>query len=207
MINQLLCFSFLGNIADAIVTSIILIAIVICVVIMLKNKESRIFLMYVIGAIIIAVGILSTIGLVKELKAESYVNGSIDIPTNTEQVLNYSATNLTLYDDPNDNLSIYSYSTTLPSTTFDGNEYRYNVSLNEYQLIDITIGAGYIYAVATMSFYNVNGDLQCEAIINISILFLSNETQLQISVEGTEQSEYIEQYFNGNGIRLLVERR
>ncbi len=207
MINQLLCFSFLGNIADAIVTSIILIAIVICVVIMLKNKESRIFLMYVIGAIIIAVGILSTIGLVKELKAESYVNGSIDIPTNTEQVLNYSATNLTLYDDPNDNLSIYSYSTTLPSTTFDGNEYRYNVSLNEYQLIDITIGAGYIYAVATMSFYNVNGDLQCEAIINISILFLSNETQLQISVEGTEQSEYIEQYFNDNGIRLLVERR
>ena len=207
MINQLLCFSFLGNIADAIVTSIIVIAIVICVVIMLKNKESRIFLMYVIGAIIIAVGILSTIGLVKELKAESYVNGSIDIPTNTEQVLNYSATNLTLYDDPNDNLSIYSYSTTLPSTTFDGNEYRYNVSLNEYQLIDITIGAGYIYTVATMSFYNVNGDLQCEAIINISILFLSNETQLQISVEGTEQSEYIEQYFNGNGIRLLVERR
>ena len=207
MINQLLCFSFLGNIADAIVTSIMLIAIVICVVIMLKNKESRIFLMYVIGAIIIAVGILSTIGLVKELKAESYVNGSIDIPTNTEQVLNYSATNLTLYDDPNDNLSIYSYSTTLPSTTFDGNEYRYNVSLNEYQLIDITIGAGYIYAVATMSFYNVNGDLQCEAIINISMLFLSNETQLQISVEGTEQSEYIEQYFNDNGIRLLVERR
>ena len=207
MINQLLCFSFLGNIADAIVTSIMLIAIVICVVIMLKNKESRIFLMYVIGAIIIAVGILSTIGLVKELKAESYVNGSIDIPTNTEQVLNYSATNLTLYDDPNDNLSIYSYSTTLPSTTFDGNEYRYNVSLNEYKLIDITIGAGYIYAVATMSFYNVNGDLQCEAIINISILFLSNETQLQISVEGTEQSEYIEQYFNDNGIRLLVERR
>ncbi len=207
MINQLLCFSFLGDITDAIVTGVILIAIVVCIVIMLKYKESRTFLMYTLGAIVIAVGILSTIGLVKELKAESYVNGSIDIPTNTEQILNYSATSLTLYDDPNDNLSIFSYSTTLPSATFDGSKYQYNVLLNEYQLIDTTIGAGYIYAVATMTFYNVSGDLECEATINISIQFLSNETRLQISVEGVEQSEYIEQYFGDNGIRLLVERR
>lgn len=203
MINQLLCFSFLGEVADTIVTAIIIIAVVICIAIMAKYENTRKFLLFVLGIIIIAVGILSTIGIIKEVRADSYVRGSIEIPTQSQEMINYSATQLTLYGD---DAGVYSYIATMQSVDFNGEKYKYQTVFNGYTLLNIEYGAGYILAEIPVRFYDVQGQLQSTATINLSIWYLSNETRIKIAVIGAEQAQNIEQYVKDNGIRICVEK-
>ena len=40
--------------------------------------------------------------------------------------------------------------------------------------------------------------------MKISIVFLSNKTQLELTTIGNESASFLEQYFTDNGIRLQV---
>lgn len=161
---------------------------------------------YLICFILIVVGVFSGIELYKEVKAESYINGSIDISNQfSQESFNYTSSSLVFYHDIYDQTETYTFDKELIKVDdFNGVEKEYQVLLNDYVLIDSDINAGSVFSVVNMDFYDTNGEIVCNASMNISIKFLSNKTQLTLTTIGNENASFFEQYFSDNGIRLQV---
>lgn len=163
---------------------------------------------YVICIVLIIIGVFSGIQLYKEVKAESYVNGSIDISNQfSQETFNYSSSSLVFYNDIYDKTETYIFDKKLLKVNdFNGIDNEYQLYLNDYILIGSEFNAGSIYSIVEMDFYDTNGQIICNAKLNISIKFLSGETQLTVSSKGKENASFFEQYFTDNGFRLkLVE--
>ena len=161
---------------------------------------------YLICFILIIVGAFCGIQLFTEIKAESYVNGSIDITNKfSQESFSYYSTSLTFYNDIYDTTNTYYFEKDLLKVDdFNGKDKEYQVKLNDYVLINSDFNPGSIYSLVNMDFYDTNGNIVCNADMNISIIFLSDKTQLKISTTGSENASYLEQYFADNGVRLEV---
>lgn len=161
---------------------------------------------YVICFILIIVGSFCGIQLYREIKAESYVNGSIDISNKfSQESFYYSATSLVFYNDIYDDTNTYVFDKELLKVEdFNGAEKTYQVILNDYVLLNCEVNAGSIYSLVNIDFYDTNNNIVCNSSMNISIKFLSNKTQLTITTIGQENASFLEQYFSDNGIRLKV---
>lgn len=161
---------------------------------------------YLICFVLIVVGAFCGVRLYKEVKAESYINGSIDITNQfTQESFNYTNSSLVFYHDIYDTTDTYSFEEDqLKVDDFNGEKKEYQVVLNDFILIDSEINAGSVFSVANMDFYNTDGEIICSASMNISIKFLSNKTQLTLSTVGEESALFLQQYFTDNGIRLKV---
>ena len=161
---------------------------------------------YLICFILVVVGVFCGIGLYKEVKAESYINGSIDISNKfSQESFNYSSTSVVFYHDLYDETDTYSFEKELLKVEdFNGKDKQYKVVLNDFVLINAEIKAGSIYSLVTMDFYNTDGKLVNNADMHLSIKFLSSKTTLTLSTTGQENASFLEQYFADNGIRLKV---
>lgn len=161
---------------------------------------------YLICFILIVVGVFCGIELYKEVKAESYINGSIDISNQfSQESFNYTSSSVTFYNDIYDETQTYTFDKELLKVdNFNGEKNEYQVILNDYVLVDSDINAGFVFSVIYMDFYDINGEIVCNASMNISIKFLSNKTQLILTTTGNENASFFEQYFSDNGIRLKV---
>lgn len=161
---------------------------------------------YLICIVLIIVGVFCGIELYQEIKAESYVNGSIDISNKfSQESFNYSSSSVVFYDDLYDETETYIFDKELLKVEdFNGKEKEYQLVLNDYVLIDSEINSGSIFSVLNMDFYDTNGNIVCNLTMNISIQFLSNKTQFTLTTNGNESASYLEQYFSDNGIRLKV---
>ena len=161
---------------------------------------------YLICFILIIVGTFCGIELYKEVKAESYINGSIDISNQfSQESFNYTSSSVTFYHDLYDETDTYTFDKELLKVEdFNGKDNEYQVLLNDYVLVDSDIHAGSVFSVIYMDFYDTNGEIVCSASMNISIKFLSNKTQLTLTTVGNENASFFEQYFSDNGIRLKV---
>ncbi len=161
---------------------------------------------YLICFILIIVGTFCGIQLYKEVKAESYINGSIDISNQfSQESFNYSSTSVVFYHDLYDDTNTYSFEKELLKVEdFNGENKQYKVMLNDFVLLNADIKAGSVYSLVTMDFYNTDGQLVNNAEMNVSIKFLSNKTTLTLSTIGQENASFLEQYFADNGIRLKV---
>lgn len=161
---------------------------------------------YLICFVLIIVGVFCGIELYKEVKAESYINGSIDISNQfSQESFNYTSSSVTFYNDIYDETQTYIFDKELLKVdNFNGEKNEYQVILNDYVLVDSDINAGSVFSVIYMDFYDTNGEIVCNASMNISIKFLSNKTQLTLITTGNENASFFEQYFSDNGIRLKV---
>lgn len=161
---------------------------------------------YLLCFILIVVGVFCGIQLYKEIKAESYVNGSINIENEfIQEQFNYSSTSLVFYHDIYDTTNTYLFEKDLLKVKdFNGLEKEYQIMLNDFVLINSEIGAGSITSDMSMDFYDVEGKFICNANMKISIVFLSSKTELKISTDSKESASFLEQYFSDNGIRLQV---
>ena len=161
---------------------------------------------YLICFILIIVGVFCGIELYKEVKAESYVNGSIDISNKfSQESFNYSSSSVTFYHDDYDTTESYSFQKDLLVVdSFNGKEKTYQVVLNDYILFDTEFNPGSIFSNVAIDFYDTEGNIVCNADMKISIVFLSNKTQLTLSTVGDKNAGFIQQYFTDNGIRLQV---
>lgn len=161
---------------------------------------------YIICFILIAVGTFCGIQLFREIKAESYVNGSIDISNKfSQESFNYSSTSVVFYHDLYDDTDTYTFDKELLKVdNFNGTEKEYKIVMNDFVLTNCDIKAGSIYSDILMDFYNTDGDIVCSATMQISIKFLSNKTQLTFITKGQTNASFFEQYFSDNGIRLQV---
>lgn len=163
-------------------------------------------LLYLIAFVLIVVGVFCGIRLYKEIKAESYINGSIDISNRfTQESFNYSSTSVVFYHDLYDDSDTYAFEKDLLKVeNFDGKTKTYRIVLNNYILLDCEINAGSVFATVNMDFYDTNGQIVNSATMKISVKFLSNKTQLTLTTTGNENASFLEQYFADNGIRLRV---
>ena len=164
------------------------------------------FWQYLVCFVLIVSGVFCGIELFKIVNAESYINGSINIENQfSVESFNYSNTSVVLYHDLYDETDTYSYTIDLLKVEdFNGNKNEYQVLINGYILLENDINAGSIFSIMYLDFYNTEGDILCSSSLNISIVFLSNKTTLTLSTEGVESANFLEQYFEDNGIRLLV---
>lgn len=163
-------------------------------------------LLYLLAFVIIVAGVFCGIELYKEVKAESYINGSIDISNQfSQESFNYSSTSVVFYHDLYDDTDTYTFEKELLKVDdFNGKNKTYRVTLNDYVLLNCDISAGSVFATVNMDFYDTDGNIINGATMNISIMFLSNKTQLTLTTVGNENASFLEQYFADNGIRLRV---
>ena len=163
-------------------------------------------ILYLLAFVIIVVGVFCGIRLYKEIKAESYINGSIDISNRfTQESFNYSSTSAVFYHDLYDDTDTYTFEKDLLKVeNFDGKKKTYQVVLNDYVLLNTEINAGSVFATVDMDFYDTNGNVINSAVMKISVKFLSNKTTLTLATTGKENASFLEQYFADNGIRLRI---
>jgi hypothetical protein len=161
---------------------------------------------YIICFVLIIVGTICGIQLYKEVKAESYVNGSIDISNQfSQENFNYSSTSVVFYHDLYDDTDTYLFEKDLLKIeSFNGQKNTYEVWLNDFILLDTDYNAGSIYSTVKMDFYDEYGSVINNAEMKISIKYLSSKTVLTLSTTGQENASFLEQYFADNGIRLKV---
>ena len=161
---------------------------------------------YIICFVLIIVGTTCGIQLYKEVKAESYVNGSIDISNQfSQENFNYSSTSVVFYHDLYDDTDTYLFEKDLLKIeNFNGQKNTYEVWLNDFILLDTDYNAGSIYSTVKMDFYDEYGSVINNAEMKISIKYLSSKTVLTLSTTGQENASFLEQYFADNGIRLKV---
>jgi len=161
---------------------------------------------YLICFILIIVGVFCGIELYKEIKAESYVNGSIDISNKfSQESFNYSSSSVSFYHDDYDTTDTYTFQKDLLVVdSFNGKEKTYQVILNDYILFNTEFNPGSIFSNVAIDFYDTEGSVICNADMKISIVFLSNKTQLTLATVGDKNSSFLQQYFTDNGIRLRV---
>ena len=161
---------------------------------------------YILCFIFVVVGVFCGIQFYREVKAESYINGSIDISNKfSQESFNYSNTSLVFYHDIYDDTDTYTFEKDLLKVEdFNGETKSYQVILNDYVLINSEIKSGSVLANVQIDFYNTNGEIVCNATLQISIKFLSSKTQLSLITKGQENANFLEQYFTDNGIRLKV---
>lgn len=163
-------------------------------------------ILYLLSFVIIVVAVFCGIRLYKEIKAESYINGSIDISNRfTQESFNYSSTSAVFYHDLYDDTDTYTFEKDLLKVeNFDGKKKTYQVVLNDYVLLNTEINAGSVFATVDMDFYDTNGNVVNSAVMKISVKFLSNKTTLTLATTGKENASFLEQYFADNGIRLRI---
>ena len=163
-------------------------------------------ILYLLSFVIIVVAVFCGIRLYKEIKAESYINGSIDISNRfTQESFNYSSTSAVFYHDLYDDTDTYSFEKDLLKVeNFDGAKKTYQVILNDYVLLNTEINAGSVFATVDMDFYDTSGNIINSAVMKISVKFLSNKTTLTLATTGKENASFLEQYFADNGIRLRI---
>ena len=161
---------------------------------------------YLICFVLIIIGVFCGIELYKEIKAESYVNGSIDISNKfSQESFNYSSSSVTFYHDDYDTTNSYSFQKDLLVVdSFNGKEKTYQVILNDYILFNTEFNPGSIFSNVAIDFYDTEGNVICNADMKISIVFLSNKTQLTLATVGDKDAGFLQQYFTDNGIRLRV---
>ena len=86
------------------------------------KKIIGLVILYLLAFVLIVVGVFCGIRLYKEIKAESYVNGSIDISNRfSQESFNYSSTSVVFYHDLYDDTNTYSFEKDLLKVDdFDG---------------------------------------------------------------------------------------
>lgn len=163
-------------------------------------------LLYVLAFVIIVAAVFCGIQFYKEVRAESYVNGSIDISNRfSQESFNYSATSVVFYHDLYDETNTYTFEKDLLKVeTFDGSKNTYQVLLNDFVLLNCEINSGSVFGAISIDFYDTQGNIVNSAVMNLSVKFLSNKTTLTLATTGKENASFLEQYFSDNGIRLKI---
>lgn len=155
---------------------------------------------YLICGIIILVGIFFGIKLYQKVRAESYINGSIDISNQfSQETLNFSSSVVSFYQDEN---GYYYTVDTLVIDDFNGIDNKYQLYLNDYILYDSEYSAGSIISKINLEFYDTDGEIIQSSSMGISIYFLDDRTTITFRTNDLSSATYLEKYFVNNGCKL-----
>ena len=158
---------------------------------------------YVLSIVIIIFGVFCSIGLYKDLKAENYTNGSLElVNTYGQDSFTYASNNLVFEID--ENSKFFCEKNLIRVNDFDGEKKKYNIVFNDYLIIDSIISSGAIHFTFVGEFISPEGDANLRGSIDISIRFLSDKTNLIISTNTRAEADYFMDYFKNFGFILNV---
>ncbi len=207
MTSLLGCFKNISNLLAEIKDLILLVGIVVCLIIILKQPALRKPMFYLTCVILVVSGILGAIGIRNELKKSSYVNGQITIKNtfDLEDHFNWGTNSITFYHDDYDTTDTYSYTTELTKVSkFDGDYNNYEVYFNDYPIINATITSGAVNFNTPMSIKLPDGSIATTANLNITLQFLTDKTKLTVTTHGAQEAAYLEKYFNDCGFKIVI---
>ena len=100
---------------------------------------------------------------------------------------------------------MYSFTAELEAIpTFDGNKKQYEITLNDYLILEPTILFRMVAFRVFINFVDVDSSILCETYFDIEIKFLTDKTEFRIEVIGDENRQYIERYIESNGFELYI---
>ena len=204
MIKYLNCFSKIASkLLNILTIFAVIVAVGIVITMLAKRKESRKFLCYLLGVVVICAGVFAGFKINNKRQQESFSIGSNPFENLfTTKTFSFQDKAVTLYEDNSDT---YSYTVDLmPVTDFDGSKNSYTIMLNDYVLMDAKITAGQVEANFYKDFIGVDGKILNSGVMAIRITMLSNKTTLKISTVGEVNKDFYTQYFNDNGINLRI---
>lgn len=161
---------------------------------------------YLFCLVLISLGLFCGVRWTQEVRAKSYVNGSIKVSNEfSRESFEYSNTFVAFTSDIPSGEGSYSFDKDLLKVDdFNGNTKKYEVVLNDFVLLNAQIKAGSVFIPLDMDFYDTDGDPKCSGTLDILVEFLSGKTHLSMRVKNKEQASFFEQYFKDNGIRLKI---
>ena len=174
---------------------------------LLKNEFTRMITLYVLAVIVIISGVFCGAGVFNDLKAESYVVGSINISNKfSQESFSYNASSVVFYyNEYSDVEELYEFTIDLiPTEDFNGKEKTYETYVNDFNLINANYDVGYVSFVMPIDFYSIENEILCCSEINGSIKFYNDRTTLSLSVIGDEQAQFVTRYFEDNGLRIKI---
>ncbi|MEG1499920.1 MAG: hypothetical protein RR400_02525, partial [Clostridia bacterium] len=132
---------------------------------------------YLICIVFCISGIFCGIGLYKDVKAESYVNGSINIKNKFSQTnFSYASTSVSFYHDLYDTTDTYYFKIDkLKVDNFNGETKKYQTKLNDYMLLDTEYSAGAVLANIDFDFYDTEGKVLHSAKLIVGVQYLSDK--------------------------------
>ena len=166
----------------------------------LKNDTTRKVMLYIVGVLVIAAGIYSSINLYKEVNAKSYINGEIPLFSQFQvEDFSYCSSQIVLTKDNNGQ---FTYEVdTLKVKDFDGIENTYKIYLNDKN-IPAKVNAGSIEINCKLNFLSTENETLNLAPLKIQVNFLSESTTIKIATNNQESANYLQKYFLVNGFSI-----
>lgn len=210
MMNMLLNIgnSWLDNVGNVIIYGIIAIFVALIIVILAKNETMKTVLSVILGFLVIISGGICGVKCYREITAESYVSGSINIKNEfIVDTFEYSVSSFDLHKDKDSTENVYSnYAQSEKVEGFNGIEKKYSVEFNDYTLTNeqVKFTAGSVSFSLTFNFTSINDEELCTPTINVLVKFLNNKTTLDVSCSGEKEASFAQQYFADYGFRLAI---
>ncbi len=189
-----------NNISNIIIGGLTAVIIVICLIIALKSEHFRKLCLYIIAIVCILFGGYCTVGLVKDVTAKSYTNGSLELKNMYGQDTFSYKSNSIHFTKENDNYICEK--NLIRVNNFDGEKNEYNIVFNDYLILNPDITTGSINFDITMEFRVPDGGSSVVGSLHITIKFLSDKTYMKITTDTQVESEYFADYFNNFGFDL-----
>lgn len=166
----------------------------------LKNDTTRKVMLYIVGVLVIAAGIYSSINLYKEVNAKSYINGEIPLFSQFQvEDFSYCSSQIVLTKDNNGQ---FTYEVdTLKVKDFDGIENTYKIYFNDKN-IPAKVNAGSIEINCKLNFLSTENETLNLAPLKIQVNFLSESTTIKIATNNQESANYLQKYFLVNGFSI-----
>ena len=186
---------------------LIAIAVAIGLFFLLKTEFTRMITIYALAIVVLISGVFCGIGVFNEIKAESYIVGSINISNkfSQESFSYYTSSVVFYYDEYSETEDLYEFKIDLlPTEDFNGKEKNYETYINDFNLINATYDVGYVSFEMPIDFYSIENNVVCSAKVYGTIKFYNDRTSLALSVIGDQESQFITRYFEDNGLRIQV---
>ncbi len=163
---------------------------------------------YLICAVLIVVGIFSSIELIEIFNVSSKEYGTaitIETKNDYEEISKFDFGSLSF--DTEDYVNYTNVSTYAP-IAFDGSNEDYLILFNGQPANNIVLNSGKISGSVSIAFYDLNGDVVSVADLNVIVEYYASGTKVTLSIENVNNSvSYLTTYTNINGAVLKVVKR
>lgn len=165
-------------------------------------------LVIVLNVGLICSGVYCGISWFQKAHSESHIIGQLNIDNSyTTESFTYSAAKhpIVFYHDDYDDTDLYYFSEELEKVpSFDGSKKQYEITLNDYLILEPTILFRAISFRVPIVFNDLDGSLLCDTYFDVVIKFYTDKTKFEINVIGNENSQFVDHYIQANGFELFV---
>ena len=166
------------------------------------------FAIITISVVLICSAIFCSISWFKKVHAKSHIIGSLDIDNSyTMDEFSYSNADHPIaftqkVEELNESWEFEEELEKVP--TFDGTKKHYEITLNNYLILEPNILFRAISFDLPMIFQDLDGSTMCYGTVNFAIKFYNDKTIFEVKTTSNELRQFFERYILANGFELFV---